>query len=492
MRQSNLDKARYQAKTERYKRQGKVVTDLEGLIGIILGGNPLPTQTRFVLSHERIKWYVGPVGCAKTSSLVASVLVPAMLYPGSRWFIGRSTWWTLEQTTLQRFYECLDRLGPNAIVDKVVGPPTRIWVAPARSDEKGNAMEPSELVFHGLDNFEKLGSTEFSGVAIDEANETTENIVVTLNTRLRHRRPGQLRAEGPYFLNLASNPVNRSHFLHKKFCNEQDCDPTPWGAKFKPLPEENVQNLPPGYYEQISEGMSAEMRIRLIDGECGPDPSGQAVFPEFRPPIHVTDLQYVPNCMMIRGWDFGRRRPACVWAQITPEGYVNRLACVLGDNEPLEMFAGRVLQRSQMQFPHASGWRDFVDPHGNQRRDVTDLTSIDVLQRMGIRPQWRDVNVEMGLSFMSKGLCTLINGRPKSMYDRTNCGPLIEGYSGGYVYQTPRPGHPLKEGPMKDGYYEHLMDADRYIEVNLNLGSSTPVDQHRRILRQIRNPVTGY
>lgn len=78
------------------------------------------------------------------------------------------------------------------------------------------------------------------------------------------------------------------------------------------------------------------------------------------------------------------------------------------------------------------------------------------------------------------------------MYDRVGCQALIEGYAGGYTYALPRPGHRLKEEPVADGFYEHLMDADRYIEVGLALGSAVPADQHRRVLRRIRNAVTGY
>lgn len=469
-----------------------VQTDLQGLLDLVLGGASLPTQREFVFSPDRIKWYVGPVGCAKTSTLVASVIIPALLYPGSRWFVGRWTWWTLEQTTLSRFMECLWRLGPDVIVDRIKGPPMKLKIASARVDANGDPMEPSEIIFHGLDDLEKLGSTEFTGIAIDEANEIDENMASTLNMRLRHKLPGQSRAEGPFFLNFVSNPVRRSHWLHKKFCGEEDCELVPWGHKFRPQPNENAQNLPPNYYQDIAAGMPPEMRIRFVEGECGPDPAGQSVFPEFAHSLHVGELKPVPGASMVRGWDFGRRRPACVWAQVTPEGWVNRLACELGDNIALEEFAKRVLQRSATQFPMAGSWRDFVDPHGDRKYDVSEVTSLDVLRKLGIRPIFRDVSKVRGLDFMSKGLCNLIKGRPRSMYDRVGCQLLIEGYGGGYCYQVPRPGRQLKEEPHKDGFYEHLMDCDRYIEVNLQMGAVADAVQQRRVLRKIRGSVTGY
>lgn len=460
--------------------------DLEGLAAKLAGGPLRPTQKQFIFSPERIAWYPGPAGCAKTTSLCVSLLLPALLYPGSRWGIFRWVYWSLQETTMERFFECVARLGPRAIVDKVQGPPMKVWLASAVQDERGQPGEPSEFIFHGLDDFEKIGGTAFTGIGVDECNEIDRSMAETLNLRLRFKRPQCERPQGPYFLRLASNPVMRRHWLHRSFCQESDCDPVPFGAKFKPQPRENEMNLPEGYYDDAASRMSPEMKIRMIDGECGPDPSGQAVFPEFTEGVHVGTLHMQREVPMIRSWDFGRRRPACVWAQATPEGWVNRLLCLLGENESLEVFLQRVLLFSSSRFSGAREWQDFCDPHGDARRDVTDITSCDVLRRAGLNPRYRDVNVEQGLGYLSMGLNTLVRGRPRSMYDRAGCAILIEGYMGGYQYQMVRPGHPDKPAPFKDGYYEHPMDCDRYLEVNLRLGSTLKREQHLTSLRPAR------
>ncbi|UOF77408.1 large subunit terminase [Caudoviricetes sp.] len=442
----------------------KATGSIDLLIHRILGGPTLKTQQEFIFCHERRAWLTGPVGSAKTAALIASVLVPAYLYPGSRWFIARKTFWTLEQTTLKKFREALARLGPGAILKEKAGPPYQIWLAPA---VKG--APPSELLFYGLDDLDKIKSMEFTGIAVDEANEIEDAMAIELDTRLRHKLPGQTAPEGPFFLRFTSNPPNRSHWLHKKFCGEEDCDPIPWGRKFRSLPNENAANLPVDYYKTIAKGMSAHQRLRLIDGECGPDVSGQPVFEDFNHDLHVGDLKVIPGIPLIRGWDFGRRRPAVVWAQLTPQGWVNRLAAMMGDNISLQSFATQVLNRSALQFPTNNTYVDSVDPHGTQERDVTELTSIKVLQQMGLKPRWRDTSIESGLELMSKGLNTLVRGRPRSMFDRVNCNLLIEGYSGGYSYPKKKDGV-TAQLPRKDGYYEHPMDADRYVEVAIDGG----------------------
>ena len=469
------------------KREQKEVT-LEEIARLLVHPTKplLPTQKQFIFSHERIALFMGPVGSAKTASLVASAILPGLLYPGASFGIFRWTWWTLEQTTLQDFMAAIDRLGSNIIVDRQAGPPLRLWIQP------GVPGEPVEYVFHGLDDMGKLGSTKFNGIFVDEAAEIGENMAHTLDTRLRKPLPGQDEPEGPFFLRLACNPVPRSHWIHRQFCGESDCDSIPWGKKFKPLPKENERNLPPGYYDTISKGMSPMLKIRLIEGECGPDPSGKPVFPEFRASLHVAELKVVPGIPITRSWDFGRRRPAILFGQRLPNGHLNRLYAKLGENQTTTAFAKEVLGLSANLFPNCKTWLDVCDPHGTQKKSNAEKSDIELLNELNIRPMYRDTTVKRGLDLMSEGLCTLKDGRPLAQYDRHGCATLIEGYLSGYSYPEPRPGHELKEEPVKDGFYEHLMDCDRYFAVNQRHSQAAPPGQHRRVLRRVRNPVTGY
>lgn len=443
---------------------------LEELAALICNGPLLPTQRKFIFYPGRRAWYTGPVGSAKTTSLIASIMLPAMLYPGSRWFIGRETYWTLQETTQRSMERVIDRLGKNLVIDRQVGPPYKLWVASAQRQPDGRAAEPGEIMLHSLDDPEKLGGMEFNGAGVDECNEVEFPIVNTLDMRLRWRMPWQERATGPFMLRMVSNPVRRSHWLHQKFCLEEDSEAEAWGEKFKSLPKENELNLPAGYYETLGKGMPPEMRIRFVEGECGPDVHGRAVFPDFNYQLHAGKLAFDPKLPLLRGWDFGRVRPACVWAQLRANGQLDRLACLLGDNESLDSFANKVLNRTAVQFHGASKFYDFVDPHGVQRRDVAEVTSIDVLRKMGINPLYRETLIQTGLEYMAGGLNKLIIGRPRSMFDKTNCNSLIEGYSGGYSWPEYKIGQQMKDKPMADGYYEHLMDADRYIEVGVNMG----------------------
>jgi hypothetical protein len=485
MRESRLDKARRFARKARLPDEApKVINSLDDLARVIVHETKplLPTQREFIFCADRIALFMGPVGSAKSVSLAAATILPALLYPGSRWGVFRANWWTMEETTLKTFHQAFDRLGPGLIVDRQVGPPYKVWIASAV--EGG---EPSEFVFHSLDDIGKLGSQEFTGVSVDEASEIDEGLITTLNGRLRWKRQGQETADGPYFLRMVTNPVRRSHWIHKRFCGEPDCDPVPMGRKFKPRHRENEANLPRGYYDQIAATYrTPEMRMRMVEGECGPDPTGQPVFGEFSYDMHVGNLKFIEGLPMIRGWDFGRRRPACVFAQLTPDGCLNRLFAMLGENEHIHQFITKVRMRSSVMFPRAPTWVDYCDASGARKTSTSDKSDIDYMNEAGIYPRWKLTAIKTGIDLMATGLATVIKGRPRSMFDRHGCNLLIEGYAGGYTYADARAGTALKEEPLKDGFYEHLMDADRYIEVGIGLGSNVPLDAHKRNLSKRR------
>ena len=474
--------------------QSVTLNSLEGLAAQMLGGPLTPTQKEFIFAKERVCWYTGPVGTGKTAAVIASILLPAMMLPGSRWFIGRAVYWTLEETTQKKFVEACDRLGPDVIIDREVGPPYKIWLAPAVRNEDGTPAEPSEIILYSLDNIGKLKSMEFTGAAIDEANEVDQQMAATLNERLRLKLPSQERAVGPFFLRMSSNPVTRNHWLHKKFCGEEDCELPPWGRKFWASREENQHNLPPDYYEEISKGMTTDQRIRFIDGNCGPNPEGEGVFAkDFVSATHTAALKWDANRPGMRGWDFGRRRPACVWAQEQANGSIWRFAALLGDNETLQAFIRRVQQRTVQQFPDCKSWTEYVDPHGNQRKDNTEKTSIDTMREAGLHVHFRDVQVSTGLDLMGEDLNIMVQGKPKAMFDIAGCGILIEGYQGGYRWPVSKWGGVLREKPVADGFYEHVMDADRYIIVNKRMGSTPQnIERFKRAHRKVRNPLTGY
>jgi hypothetical protein len=488
------------------KPPGPVQVDFEGLASVICTGEPghlnRPMQHDFIMYTGRIGLFMGPVGTAKTTTVLTKDILAAILYPGSMWGVFRENQWTLYAPggVVDTFIQCVGHLGPDVIISKHGGGSDPLFIEIATVNTRtGGAGVPSTFIFHGLNDLDKLGTTMFNGISVHEANEIQETMAAKLNERLRHKRPDEPAigpARGPFFLSFECNPVTRSHWIHKRFCADgDDCWPVPWGRKFKPHRSENEANLPPGYYEEIAKGYTPEMFVRYVEGECGPDPAGEPVFgQEFNQLLHVRKIIYNPRLLFVRSWDFGRRRPGLVIAQIHPEGWVDRLYATVGQNEIMPRFRDRMLMTSAAKFPGVATWIDFCDPHGTAKKDTSEKSSIDYLIEGGIKPIYRDTEIEYGLGLMTLGLTTMVRGRPRSMFNEGDANMLIEGYAGGYKWPELKIGTNnagSKRKPVADGFYEHPMDCDRYIEVNLRPGA-TKKRSERRVSRRIMNSRTGY
>lgn len=477
----------------------RAMQSLDDIASACVGGPLSRVQRAFIFCPDLIAWFTGPYGSGKTSALVASMMMPCLLYPDSNCFLARAVFWTLEETTLKEVNDCIDRLGSSVVLDKQSGPPYKIWIKPAIDVEGYEKPPPSKIIVHSLDDMGKLGSTKFTGVWMDECDEIEQDIFTAIPGRVRYKRkvepPG--RPMGPFFVRGSSNPPSRSHFLHRKFCKEPDCDPEPMGTKFASTRQDNEHNLPANYYSTRCAGMSPAQKLRYMEGLCGPDPTGDGVFSDdFNNSVHVTDIKWRQNEQLICSLDFGRRAPGFV-AATRRDGQVLRLLAKVGNNIGLRKWMELILQEIAIKFPNPSEVVWFCDPHGTAKRDVAEKSPVDILRsEFGVNPRYRDVNVATGIELMTKALHTSVpfqgGQRPRNQYDRVGCNILIEGYMSGYQYPKGTKNLPKREKPLADGFYEHPMDCDRYIEVNLAMGSTAQKGDHRKVLRRVRNPETGY
>jgi hypothetical protein len=62
---------------------------------------------------------------------------------------------------------------------------------------------------------------------------------------------------------------------------------------------------------------------------------------------------------------------------------------------------------------------------------------------------------------------------------------LIEAFEGGYCYERNLEGIPSRE-PMKDGWYEHLVDGLKYIIINREMNAFSSVKDYKSI--EIKSP----
>ena len=188
--------------------------------------------------------------------------------------------------------------------------------------------------------------------------------------------------------------------------------------------------------------------------------TGLRLYPDFKEVVHVKDkLTPIPYKHIFRFWDFGYRHPACLFAQINNEDQLVVLNEMFGSDIVIHEFGKSVKRFTKANYP---GWEveDFCDPAGKFKSDKMQKTTIDILHTLDIYPRHKNSAVQEGITQIRALILTREDGSPGLLIDR-NCKILIDGFLGGYVRDE------VTDEPVKDGFYEHSMDALRYGVVNL-------------------------
>ncbi len=422
----------------------------DGLLERVLGGPPRPTQRAFINSNARNKAYKGMAGVAKTSTIVGSMVMRAFLQPGFKGAIGRYNYNDLLGTSMGRCQEMLDRVSHTCIVGRDKTPPAK-WMIQAFDGSI------STIDFIGLKDYP--GGYEWHRIAVDEADECDERTIQGLRSRLR--APSPPGTQPNYGLDLAFNPPDEIHWLFEA-CTGKTHDGKKgekWLELFEPTVGENDVNLPANYFTENFAGMPDDMLQRLKYGKWGANFTGDPVYPQFSSRLHWVD--YIPvntDYPMFRFWDFGFRRPACIFVQMDDDYRIKVVAEILGENEEAKPFIERVKAFCNRNFQNVQGYLDFGDPAAVQKKDTG--STLARLEEAGINLIFIKSTIEEGILRVRYLLERIVKGEPALSISRKNAPLTGRMLQGGY-----RIGPNGK--PLKDGFYDHLADAFRYGIINL-------------------------
>jgi hypothetical protein len=239
--------------------------------------------------------------------------------------------------------------------------------------------------------------------------------------------------------------------------------------------------------------------------------AGTPFYPEFveNPKLYIRPCTgLIPGLPVIRGWDFGYRRPACVWFQVGPTGRVWFLREVMGVNIDTHSFRDLVLYLSgQLDIellkarpkamskvlgirenpklpeppwfnhnPEALRFRDYAGPEALKRHpeaEGDDAARVDaeILGRAGIHLATFYTTPKGRAKIMRRLLLRRPDGHPGALFDPA-CRELILGMGGGITFAKPTKGNQEPDEPNKDGEFEHLHDAAGY-----GLAGELPADE---------------
>ncbi len=437
---------------------------------------PTKKALEFHASNARFIVLVGGQGSGKSRALIEELIQSGLDHPEYPMVVYRKTLPALRDSTLHEYRMMVpDGLG-------------RMHEAHLQYTFNNGSF----INFRGLDDPNKAKSTNYATIVMEEADEFSYDDFMFLN--------GRIRASGdwPLRIILLLNPVDESHWIYKTFVTNFDQmdragrvangDKGPGCLVLHLSSFDNQENLPAGYIESMCASMSPDEIERYVHGKWGAITKGTPVYGKLlNPSLHLRQVVFDSSMRLVRGWDFGFNHPACVWVVVDQLARKNIHHELLGEKETLELFGRRVLEITKQRYGNVQVV-DYCDPHGNDKKD-SGQTSVEILRSLGIWAEGergvRDY-VEPGIALVRKELSTLIDGVPELTLN-PQCTILRSAYFGKYVRDE-------DGNPKKDGFYDHLCDAHRYIAYHHKSNSVVKdiITQRKNRNRPTRNRYTGY
>lgn len=405
----------------------------------------------------------GSMGSGKSTFARSEIMEILLDYPGAEALGARRTYAEIESTIYTDVcVKTCDRYGipyvPNKKYTTIYLKNSSIW-----------RMRSAEKTAQGKDDkTHELGSTEYSVALLEEADEIPEEFAKTVAGRMR-QNVGVKRKVIFY----VCNPPDKNHWIYEWFFVKHDPDDpkSRYRAFFMPV-EENLMHVGKNYLKDIHEDYAdnPQLYLRQVKGQFGPRVKGIPIFSKcFSREIHVAKTSirenWDRNQKLQRSWDFGFHRPACIVFQdddIT--GQIRIYWMLLGHRQLVDTFAKEVKRKTADLFPGAD-WDDTCDPAGEAKSDKSELSSCDTLRGLKIFPKSTKSSIDFGLSIIEQELKKLIpsrNGPLPGIVLDPDVEIMIDAFEFGYCQEKIEQSPKGETKPVKDGYYEHGMDAFRY------------------------------
>lgn len=437
---------------------------------------PSPTVRDFMLDDSLIRAIQGPYGSGKSVGMVMELLRRAASAPPdshgrrkTRFVIIRNTFRMLNDTTIKTVFEWV----PPTLAGK--------WLSSKNTYYVNFGDVESEWMFRALDDpddIRNLLSLEVTGAWINEYREIDPNVFVNLIGRVGRFRPDKDTPQGWYGIIMDTNPPPVDSYWYNLFEDEPTDEilaltrsiDRPLLRLFKQpsgLSEnaENVENLPPNYYETLLAANADKSREWVnvhVHGKYGFIQDGKPVYPEFSD-RHVADTGLIANTKapIAIGMDFGLT-PAAIMVQQLPSGIWAVLDEFTQDNCGIERFIELLVPYLRQKFPDHDIKDIWGDPAGQHRSQTDEKTCFMALRaaKFRVRPGPQDPETRLGS--VRRVLNRMVEGKPGIIIDR-NCRKLIKGFYGRYRYRRIKvQGDFFDEKPEKNEA-SHIHDALQYI-----------------------------
>ena len=359
-----------------------------------LNYTPSKTIREFMLNDHPMRAVMGPVGSGKTTGAIVELLRRSIQMPKgadglrhSVMLIARNTKQQLKDTTLASVTELL---------------PVEIWKW--RESDMTLVLNFSDIrskwLFRSLDtpeDVQRVLSLQVSSIWVEEAREIPVQLLSDLEGR-RGRFPSQAPSDefpkGFHYWSgiiYTTNPpeIDSPHYKLLEHLPQEDGDDNSIidAATFKQpsglSPEaENLENLRPGYYEELSKGKKKDWINVYVHGRYAKSMSGKPVYEDsFQYDRRVKrNLPIDPTLPVIIGLD-AARNPAAVFMQIGRDGKLRKLREAIGKDMGMKTFiASKLTPLIRNHFPLNP--LVFVgDPSWTRKNDTDDNSTMKELKK---------------------------------------------------------------------------------------------------------------
>lgn len=347
----------------------------------------------------------GPLGSAKTTTtcykslrLMVGQKPNAQGIRPTKSIAIRNTFGELLSTTAKDFISIFDDLGTFKLGGKE---PPQFHM---RFKLKDGTTVDHLMHFMGLDrpkHVKKLRGTQVTWFWLSEVKELSKAIIDMADLRKGRYPSMPLGGVLPTWRGMIgdTNQVDEDHWLYKF---QEELKPAgelpnwsffrqPGGVvkkngkwKENPLAEnlEVLNRQSPDYYITGMEGKSEDWINVNLGNNYGFVMDGKPVHPEYNDSVHsVPNIDYLPNQVIVLGFDFGRTPACAIMQQIDGTWFV--IDEFVTKNMSASVFAPNLLIYLNQNYPGCS-FRGHGDPAGAYPGEQVEHSSIEILQAHGI------------------------------------------------------------------------------------------------------------
>ena len=402
---------------------------------------PGPVCDGFMQSRAKVHGINGPIGSGKTSTALMKIIMLGVQQQPStvdgvrkvKVCVVRDTYRNLWKTTIPSWW-------------KWVSQDTGDWVGAVNNPAKHTIrfQLPDKTMIELIVEFVAIGDNAAEDVMrgyeptafyLNEADLLAEDVLPFSRGRAG-RYPG-MNEGGPTWFGVFMD-FNAPEF--DTWLDNMAYEDPPAGFEFFFQPgafdpgAENLENLPPGYYEDQMVGQPDWYLHRMIHNKRGYSRNGKPVYTEFNDRIHVaeSELQAVGGIPLVLGLDAGMT-PAATVHQRLPNGQWRALDELVPGHMGPSAFGEHLARMLKDRFEGFSitAWADPSAAFGGQGDDKDWITIVSAKSGIKIKPAPSN-NLTPRLDAVRLPLGRMIDGVHPGLIISPRCKILRRGFNSGY------------------------------------------------------------